>query len=136
MTARQVCRSRETRETLGMSSISKKSTIEDLFLEVSLTETGEPSPKTESFAEEHFQPQAPTSFQEAGISQSLADALVCKYLLANGSATGRQLSEDLALPLKDLKALLNELKNRQLVFYKDSGHLDFTYALSDMGRER
>jgi predicted ATPase with chaperone activity len=118
-----------------MSTISKKSTLEDLFREVALPNEDAPQ-QAGGAAAEHFRPQAPTTFQEAGISQSLADSLVCKYLLANGSETGRQLSESRALPLKDLKSLLNDLKNRQLVFYKDSGHLDFTYALSDMGRER
>ncbi len=96
----------------------------------------EPVIETSAMAKELFRPKPIESFAEAGISSSLAESLVLKYLLSNGASAGRQITEALALPLKDLKALLNDLKDEQMVFYKDSGHLDFTYALSDLGRER
>ncbi|MCG3137733.1 MAG: hypothetical protein HJJLKODD_01583 [Phycisphaerae bacterium] len=85
---------------------------------------------------ELFRPKPPDSFAEAGINSALAESLVCKFLLAYGSGTGREMSEKLALPLRDLKEMLMGMKNQQLLYYKDSGTLDFTYALSEMGRDR
>lgn len=87
-------------------------------------------------SKELFRPKPIETFAEAGINTALAESLVLKYLLSHGSAAGRKMTEDLALPLKDLKNMLNDLKDQQMVFYKDSGHLDFIYALSDKGRDR
>ena len=96
----------------------------------------EPVAATAATANELFRPKPIESFKEGGISSSLAESLVLKYLLTHGASAGRQITEGLALPLKDLKTLLNDLKDEQMVYYKDSGHLDFTYALSDLGRDR
>ena len=87
-------------------------------------------------ADRSFVPQPPDSFEEAGITNAMAESLVYKFLLAHGTAKGRELSEELALPLKDCKELLGGMKNQQMVFYKDSGQLDFAYGLTDEGRER
>ena len=83
-----------------------------------------------------FVPQPPEDFKQAGITSAMAEALLLKFLLAHGNAKGRELCEELALPLKDCKEMLTTLKNQQLVFYKDSAQLDFTYALTEDGRER
>ena len=83
-----------------------------------------------------FVPQPPEDFKHASITSAMAESLLLKFLLAHGSTKGRVLSEELALPLKDSKEMLTGLKNEQLVFYKDSAQLDFTYALTEDGRER
>jgi predicted ATPase with chaperone activity len=85
---------------------------------------------------ELFRPARPATFEDAGIGSIFAESLVLKYLQANGSSTGRKIAEDLALPVKDFKSLMTYLKNEQMVYYKDSGQLDFTFALSDSGRDR
>ena len=85
---------------------------------------------------ELFTPQPLETFKQGGITSVMAESLLCKFLLAHGSAQGRELSEALALPPKECKELLTAMKNQQLVVYKDSGQLDFTYGLTEQGRER
>jgi len=111
---------------------SSEPSLEELFAKTCKS----PEPEKPTQKSELFRPVPPESFAEAGVTEALAESLVLKYLLANGSAKGRTMSEELALPLKDFKQLLAHLKNQQLVFYKDSGQLDFTYALTEQGRDR
>lgn len=118
---------------------SHEPTIEELFAKTCKTARPQPEPApVEPPADQPalFVPQPPSSFEEAGVSEALAESLVLKYLLANGQAKGREMSDDLALPMKDFKQLMVYLKNQQLVFYRDSGQLDFTYALTEQGRDR
>ena len=113
------------------STTSGEPSLEELFAQSSSAATPAGAASIEL-----FRPRPAETFKQAGVNAALAESLVCKFLLAHGSATGRELSQSLALPLKDLKDLLTGLKNQQLVYYKDSGQLDFTYALSESGRDR
>ena len=66
----------------------------------------------------------------------MAESLLLKFLMAYGTTKGRDIAQRLALPLKDTKELLAGMKNQQWVYYKDAGQLDFSYALTDAGRDR
>ena len=107
-------------------------TLEELFAGPSASS----EPASSKSANGQFIPEPPENFAEASITSAMAESLLCKYLLAHGSAPGRELSETLALPLKDCKEMLTNMKNQQLVFYLDSGQLDFTYGLTEQGRDR
>ncbi len=84
-----------------------------------------------------FVPVEPASFQEAQLTESEVEALVLKFLLARGEATGREIGEQIRLPFGLLDGLLRELKSAQLVVHKGTAPMnDFQYQLTDMGRER
>lgn len=99
-----------------------------------------PCAKNESTAAcepERFVPIEPKSFRAAGLTDSEVEALVLKFLLARGDASGREIAKQVKLPFVMLGELLRELKDSQLVVHRGSAPMnDFQYQLSDLGRER
>lgn len=84
-----------------------------------------------------FAPRAPTTFREAGLDPGTVEALVVKYLAVVGSATGGEIANELCLPTKPVIEYLSTLKQQQIVVYVGSAHMgDFTYTLTDAGRDR
>jgi predicted ATPase with chaperone activity len=84
-----------------------------------------------------FRPQPPKSLQEAGLTDAMVDALIFKYLLGVGSTTGARIASNLALPHPIVVERLADLKRQQLVGYVGAASMgDFTYTLSDTGRDR
>lgn len=84
-----------------------------------------------------FVPREPDTLEESGLSQSEIEALVMKYLLNCGAATGRQISEHLRLPFRLMERLLRQLKEALLVVYRGSAPLsDYIYELTEVGHER
>jgi hypothetical protein len=84
-----------------------------------------------------FLPAEPTSFLEAGLTDSEVGSLVLKYMLAIGDASGRTISEQIRLPFTLMDQLLRQLKDEQLVAHKGSAPMnDYQYLMTDRGRER
>jgi hypothetical protein len=103
----------------------------------------EPAPDSSASAaeiaenEERFFPPDPDSFQKAGLTESEIEAMILKYLLARGDASGRDVSEQIKLPFVPLDALLREMKNQQLICHRGAAPMnDFQYQLTELGRER
>lgn len=94
-------------------------------------------PSAETGTAESFVPKPPTSFAEAGLDPGIVEALILKYLAAVGSATGGQVAESLCLPNNAIIEGLGLLKQQQIVVYVGAAQMgDFTYTLTDAGRER
>jgi predicted ATPase with chaperone activity len=84
-----------------------------------------------------FRPQAPRSLAEAGLNDGMVDGLIFKYLLMTGTATGAKIADTVALPHQVVVERLSELKRQQLLGYIGTATLgDFTYQLTDTGRDR
>jgi hypothetical protein len=84
-----------------------------------------------------FTPVEPESFQAAGLSDSEVEALILKFLLARGDASGREIAEQVKLPFVLVDTLLRELKNQQLVCHRGAAAMnDFQYQWTELGRER
>lgn len=82
-----------------------------------------------------YNPLASDSFGEAGIPDCLAETLVLKHLLGVGTDTGRSLTRTLCLPGKSTMELLADLKQKQLIVYKNQAAMgDFEYTLTEAGR--
>ncbi len=95
------------------------------------------APRPSPAARTVFLPKETESFKETGLPDSLIEALIFKHLLAIGVNTCRGMAREMALPGKDLLALLTDMKNRQYVVYKGSASMgDFEYVLTEAGRER
>jgi hypothetical protein len=88
-------------------------------------------------ATEGFTPAEPASLRETDLTESEVEALILKFLLARGDATGRDIADQVKLPFVMIDGLLRVLKNEQLVGHRGAAPMnDFQYQLSDLGRER
>jgi len=84
-----------------------------------------------------FLPIEPDSFRRAGLTDSEVEALILKFLLARGDATGRDVADQVKLPFVLVEALLRQMKNDQLVVHKGAAPMnDYQYETTDFGRER
>jgi len=84
-----------------------------------------------------FVPVAPVSLADTGLSLAQIESLVLKYLLNCGTATGRDISDQLRLPFPQIREMLMRLKTEQLVVYRGSAQLnDYDHQLTDLGCER
>ena len=83
-----------------------------------------------------FFPPEPASLAEARASGSMLEELVCKYLLARGEATIREVSTQVCLPFQIVEDCIVRLKQEQVLGYIDTRHNDYVCKLTDVGRER
>ena len=92
---------------------------------------------TEEEADGQWRPMEPQTLKAAGLSEGQVEHLVLKCLNACGDLSGRDLSEQHAIPFRLLAPVLQEMKLAQLVAFRGSAPMnDFVYQLTDMGRER
>ena len=84
-----------------------------------------------------FVPRMPTTLDEAGLGIGTVESLILKYLAGIGSASGGQIASELCLPTEPLIEILTDLKQQQIIVYVGSASMgDFTYTLTDVGRDR
>ncbi len=77
------------------------------------------------------------SLQEAGISETLLEELVVRFLFSRGEATGRVISEQVKLSFRLVEPLLLRLKTQQLIAYAGATAVnDYVYVMTDAGRDR
>ena len=97
----------------------------------------QPQPHTEARRVNDFLPVEPESFRGAGLTETMVESLVLKFLLARGDSSGREIADQVKLPFILIDELLRSLKNDQMVTLRGSAAMnDFQYQLSDLGRER
>jgi len=84
-----------------------------------------------------FVPKAPETLIETGLITEEIERLILKYLLARGSASGRNIAQQLHLSFQVIEPLLRDLKQDQLVAFKGTTQFnDFDYVITELGRER
>jgi hypothetical protein len=87
--------------------------------------------------EKLFIPKPPATFKEAGLDGAVVEALMLKHLFAVGSCSGAKIAEELCLPAEPITQYLAQLKLQQIVVLVGAAQMgDFTYTLTDSGRER
>jgi predicted ATPase with chaperone activity len=88
-------------------------------------------------SEDSFRPAEPKSIEETGLSPTIIENLVVKYVMLIGSASGRQIAEQICLPFGLLEPIFQSLRQRQLLINSASAQLgDFVYSLTEQGRQR
>ena len=88
------------------------------------------------FSDETFLPAEPSSIEETGLSATLIEALICKYVLVVGSASGRQIAEQICMPFGTLEAMFRTLRQRQIIVHSASAQMnDYCYILTEQGRQ-
>jgi len=84
-----------------------------------------------------FTPIEPRTLIEAKLGESEVEALVLKYLLSRGDASGRMVAEQVKLPMAMIEPMLATMKRDQLVGHRGAAAMnDYVYQLTDIGRER
>lgn len=87
--------------------------------------------------DDHFWPSEPTSLEDAGLSSSFVESLLCQVLQTVGTQSGRKLAEQIGLPYAIVDAQLSNLRARQIVAHARSAPLnDYYYALTENGQKR
>ena len=88
-------------------------------------------------SEDQYWPPEPASLEDAGLSETLVESLICQVLLAVGTTSGRKIAERLGLPFGILDQQLGALRTRQIVAHARSAPLnDFYYSLTENGQNR
>ncbi|HYO25362.1 MAG TPA: AAA family ATPase [Lacipirellulaceae bacterium] len=87
--------------------------------------------------DEEWRPLEPLTLRDAGLTEGQLEHLALKCLGACGDMSGRDLSEQHAVPFRLLEPVLQGMKLAQLVAFRGSAAMnDFVYQLTDVGRER
>lgn len=90
-----------------------------------------------SNTDEPFIPREPETLQETGLTETLLEELILRYLLARGEASGRLISDQIKLPFRLLDPVLSRLKQEQLTTYRGATSInDYIHLITDAGRER
>jgi predicted ATPase with chaperone activity len=93
--------------------------------------------ESEAATAEPFKPKVAIDFASAGLTNTLAEALILKFLLSSGNATGRRIADELGMPFQAFPEFLRQLKNRQIVAYSNTAAAnDYEYSLTELGRNR
>ncbi len=87
--------------------------------------------------DESFQPPEPATLKDTGLSDTLIEDLVLKFLSGVGSESGRAIADHLCLPLAILEDRYMALRQRQEIAPSGAAMLgDHVYKLTDAGRDR
>lgn len=87
--------------------------------------------------EAEFKPAEPPSLLATNLTTEDVEKLILKFLLARGSAVGRNIATQLCLPFGIVDPLLKSLKQEQMIVFKGSATMgDYEYTVTEMGRER
>ena len=90
---------------------------------------------TELGLDESFRPSEVQDLQQAGLSATLVESLICKHLLMVGSRGGRRIADTICLPFGVLDPVFQSLRTRQLLTQTGSAPLnDCIYTLTEQGR--
>ena len=77
----------------------------------------------------------PQSLSEGGVNETLLEAIVYRFLLSVGEATGREVADQVKLPFLMVQPVLNRIKMEQNVAYKSATSAnDYVYVLTEQGR--
>ncbi len=107
---------------------------------MTLTQTQTDSPTGSLLAsllnDDTFLPPEPNSLEETGVSPTLIEGLICKYIMVVGSASGREVAEQICLPFRILEDMFRSLRQRQIIVHSAAAQLnDYYYTLTDQGRQ-
>ncbi|MAG93315.1 MAG: AAA family ATPase [Planctomycetaceae bacterium] len=88
-------------------------------------------------AGEPFQPTAPSTLEETGLTYEEVERLILKYVFSKGSATGRQVCQQIRMPYGIIEPIMKQLKQDQMLAFKGTAEMgDYDFAITEFGRER
>jgi hypothetical protein len=85
--------------------------------------------------DEPWRPEEPQSLDDAGITGSMLEGLILRFLLSIGEAEGRKIANQVKLPFRLVVKALEEIKAEHRVTLKAGTETnDYVYALTESGR--
>lgn len=85
--------------------------------------------------DEPWRPTEPADVREAGVNETLLEAIIYRFLRNIGEAEGRRIAAQVKLPFRMIEPLLMRMKMEQNVAYKSSTSTnDYVYMLTETGR--
>lgn len=88
-------------------------------------------------SDERYWPAAPQCLEDTGLSISLVESLICKYLGVTGTSSGRAIAEKICLPFVLLEDVFASLRTRQIVVHSGAAPFnDYFYMLTEAGQLR
>ena len=93
------------------------------------------SPALHEFKPERDEPWRPPLPQQNDINEALLEAIIYRYLLGIGEATGREIANQVKLPFRLVEPILDRLKAEHHAAYKSATSTnDYVYILTGEGR--
>ncbi len=84
---------------------------------------------------DHFEPKAPKSIAATGLTAEEIEKLILKFMSARGSATGREVAQQICLPYGIIESVLKRLRAEMLITLKGAAEAgDYEFVLTDSGR--
>ncbi|MHC4877276.1 MAG: AAA family ATPase [Planctomycetota bacterium] len=84
---------------------------------------------------DHFEPRAPKSIAATGLTAEEIEKLILKFMSARGSATGREVAQQVCLPYGIIESVIKRLRAEMLVTLKGAAEAgDYEFVLTDSGR--
>lgn len=85
--------------------------------------------------DEPWRPAEPADARQAGVNETLLEAIVYRFLRNMGEAEGRRIASQVKLPFRMIEPLLTRMKMEQNVAYKNATSTnDYVYMLTETGR--
>jgi hypothetical protein len=85
--------------------------------------------------DEPWRPREPQEMDAWGVSESLVESMMLRFLLGMGECDGRGIADQLKLPFRSVEPLLTRLKQEQQVAYRAATATnDYVYVLTESGR--
>ncbi|MEM6474088.1 MAG: ATPase with chaperone activity, partial [Planctomycetota bacterium] len=89
-----------------------------------------------SSRDEPWRPVEPETLEASGINESVLEAIIYRFLLTAGEASGRRISDQVKLPFRLIEPILARLKMEQNIAYRDATATnDYIYILTESGRQ-
>ncbi len=86
--------------------------------------------------DEPWRPREPHDLAECGVSETLVEGMILRFLLAASECEGRAIADQLKLPFRSVEPLLEQLKADFRVAYKNATATnDYVYVLTEAGRQ-
>ncbi len=84
-----------------------------------------------------FTPRQPQTIRESGISSSLIERLIMKYMFQVGTVTSRGIASQMKLPFKVIEPILKQLRSDKLIDLAGTTNTgDSEYMVTEAGRDR
>ena len=95
------------------------------------------SPESNQGSDSEFLPHEPRTLEEAKVSESMMEELICKFLMAKGEATIRSISDQIGMPYTLTEDMVTKMKAEQLLGYVDQSAMNgYLCKLTEIGRNR
>ena len=86
--------------------------------------------------DEPWRPSEPVDLRNAGVNETLLEAVIYRFLINVGEAEGREIADQVKLPFTMIEGLLARLKMEQHVAYKSTTAThDYVHVLTETGRK-